>query len=454
MIFFAKSTRVKEFVAKGMRNPNIQGYLIRLIIGFLMHVGRMSASRAAESVRTESRHRANVMRFLAKSGVDASNWMNLYWMAVLALEQERQREGEWLFILDQTFCSQQGKKAENTYSMGNRKRRPKKGSRYNRKTAPRTVHAYVMGLLITPGGVRLPVCKPYYTKSYCEKKQRPYRKQTELAAELIAELSVSEKAKVIVLGDTAYEAKTIRTACAKRGYTWIVPINPERVLAGAKPRPKVRTLVVEMTANDFAPVRLDPTKGRYVAQRRLSRCRIGSKKKTRTFYVHSETREVHSVGMVQLVFSCKEQPQPGKAIPLSKILMTNDTTRLAASVVELYSLRWQIELFFKELKSMLGFHQYRFGRFEKVEGWVQASLLTFLFLEWTRARKLRQRGLDEKQRKWWQAQRTYGLTRAVRQQAEEGELLELARLTKTRTGRRKLIKTLRAANALEYRMPL
>jgi hypothetical protein len=452
MIFFAKSSKVKEFVGKGKQNANTQGYLMRLITAFLLHVGRMGASQAASAIRTQARHRANVTRFLARTGL-SRDWMQLYWMAVLVLEQETERAGPWFFILDQTFCSQQGQKTENTYSMGNRKRRPCQGRRYGRKTARRSVHAFVMGLLITPGGLRLPVCKDYFTKDYCLTTKRTYRKQTELAADLIDELQVPAKARVIVLGDTAFEAEVIRAACVRRGCTWIVPINPERVLAGVKPRPKVRSLVSAMTASDFVPVRLDPQQGRFVKQRRVSRCRLGPKMKTRTFHVHSETREVHSVGKVQLVFSCKEAPSKDKPIVLSKILMTNDTTLTAAVVVEMYSLRWQIELFFKELKSTLGFHQYRFRKYEKVAAWVQAALLAFLYLEWVRGKTLRETGLSQKKRDWWQRQRTYGLAGAVRQQAEEKELVELNRLIGTKTGLKKLKRTVREALPTEYRIP-
>jgi hypothetical protein len=452
MIFFTRSSKVKEFVGKGKQDANTQGYLMRLITAFLLHVGRMGATKAATAIRTEARHRANVTRFLARNGF-SRDWMQLYWMAVLVLEQETQRAGRWFFILDQTFCSQQGVKTENAYSMGNRKRRPCKGRRYGRKTARRSVHAFVMGLLLTPGGLRLPVCKDYFTKEYCLAKQRTYRKQTELAADLIDELQVPAGACVTVLGDTAFEAEVIRSACERRSYTWIVPINPERVLAGAKPRPKVRSLVSAMTATDFVPVRLDPQQGRFVQQRRVSRCRLGPKRKTRTFYVHSETREVHSVGTVQLVFSCKEAPTKDKPIALTKILMTNDTALAAAVVVEMYSLRWQIELFFKELKSTLGFHQYRFRKYEKVAAWVQAALLTFLYLEWVRGQKLRAPGLSSPKRDWWQRQRTYGLAGAVRQQAEEKELAELHRLIKTKTGLKQLKKTVRAALPTECRIP-
>ena len=36
--------------------------------------------------------------------------------------------------------------------------------------------------------------------------------------------------------------------------------------------------------------------------------------------------------------------------------------------------RWHIELFFKELKSTLGLHHYRFKKFEKAETWVTLCL--------------------------------------------------------------------------------
>ena len=76
--------------------------------------------------------------------------------------------------------------------------------------------------------------------------------------------------------------------------------------------------------------------------------------------------------------------------------MTNNQGLLAAEIVELYDLRWQIELFFKELKSTLGFHQYGFANFAAVESWVECCLITYLYLEWYRAKKLNRRGLSKK----------------------------------------------------------
>jgi DDE family transposase len=445
---------IKCFLKPGKIEPWIKGYIICFIAGFVAHLGRMSASQAAQAVRTRARHRANVVRFLAKQGW-SGDWCVLEQVAQLVLTAEAARGGTWVFIMDQTLVGQQGQKTENTFSTGNRKRRPCKGRRFQKyQYARKSCHCFVMGLLLTPSGIRIPCWRSYYTETYCAQKNRPYRKQTELAAELIEAALVPVGADVVVLGDTAFDAECIRDACAARGFTWIVPMNPERVLAGPKgKRPKVRSLVEKFSASQFAPVRLTPGTGRFVAQRRIARCRLGPKVKTRTWYVHGERRKVHSVGEVQIVFSTKEQPKRGKAVQVAKILMTNDCARSVAEIVELYTLRWQIELFFKELKGTLGFHQYRFRTFVKVETWVALCLLTFLYLEWYRARQLRQRGLTPKEKAWWRWQRTYGLCLAVRQQAEEAELNRLGQWTRTRAGVKKLKQLLRAARPLEYRAP-
>jgi len=441
---------IKSFFKATSLKPTTIGMLIRLVAAFTCHIGRMSAAQAAGSVRCEARHRAALVRFLAQVRW-SHDWAVLTQVAALLLAAEAKRQGTWVFIVDQTYCGQQGQKTENTFSRANYRPRAKKSQRRQKKHAKRSCHGFVLGLLVTPSGLRIPCCRCYYTEAYCAAQHKPYRKQTELAAELIRQVAVPEGAEVVVLGDTAFDADTIRSACAERHWTWIVPLNPERVLEVAKPRPKVWSLVAELKAEDFTPVRLTPGQGRFVAQRRIARCRLGPKVKTRTFYVHRERRLVHSLGDVQLVFSTKVKPEEGVGVTVQKILVSNDHKRTTADLVELYTLRWQIELFFKELKSTLGLHQYRFRRFRKVEAWVQACLIAFVYLEWYRARQLRRRDLSEAERRWWQWQRSYGLCGAVRQAAEDHDLTHLFRWSGTKTGRKKLRQHLRAALPLECR---
>src|SRR5439155_16315289 len=242
-------------------------------------------ARAAGAVRSEPRHRAQIARFLGRKMLRRWSPESFLRSQVLALES--QKSGTFLFVVDQTLTSQQGQKTENTFSSGNRQRRPCKGRRYSKyKYARKCCHCFVKGLLITPSGIRVPFSRSYYTREYCKAKKRLYRTQTELAAEMIAELPLPEGTKVVVLGDTAFDAASIRQACDKRKYTWIVPLNPERVLAGPKgKRPKVRSLVNGLKADQLLEIRLHAGQGPYVARRRVSPWRAGSHGNPRTYCV-------------------------------------------------------------------------------------------------------------------------------------------------------------------------
>ena len=436
---------LKRFLKPVGLNERMSALVIRCVVAFVMHFGRMAAARAAIAVRSEPRHRAQVCRFLGRKLLRRLSPAKVLRDQLLLLESRL--SGTFFFLVDQTLTSQQGVKTENTFSMGNRQRRPRKGRRYNKyKHARRTCHCFVKGLLITPSGIRIPFSKSYYTRDYCKAKNRPYRTQTELAAEMITELPLVEGTKVVVLGDTAFDAACIREACAKRKYTWIVPLNPERVVAGPKgKRPKVKALVNGLKADQLIEIRLHAGKGPYVEQRRVSPWRVGSKVKPRTYYVHQRRQAVHSVGEVQLVFSTRTKPTKNQPVEMQKILMTNDLSLSAKQIVELYGLRWQIELFFKELKSTLGFHQYRFRTFDRVEGWDELAQVTVLYLEWYRARQLQRRDLSEEKKKWCRWQRTHGLGMAVRQAAEQADLEEVAQRLETPTGLQRLRRLLKRA---------
>lgn len=425
--------------------------LTRCVAGFLEHVGHMSASAAAGAIRTQACHRANIVRYLARLGV-SRDWRMLEVLAEQLLQMESRHAGRWIFIVDQTYSGQSGAKTENTFSRANYRPRPKKSGRKQKKWPRRSCQGFVMGLLITPSGFRIPSCRCYYTKAYSQAKGLTYRTQTEWAAELIRQVPVPVGARAYVVGDTAFDAQCIRAACAERGFFWVVPVNPERRLAGRPGRRRrVRSLVKDFTANNFAAYELQPGRGDGRVHRRLSRFRLGRKAKRRTYYVHGEQRNVHSVGKALLVFSTKEKPQARQAVRVQKILWTNDTALSPAEVVDLYDRRWQIELFFKELKSTLGFARHRFRQFAKVEGWAQVCLVAFVYLEWRRGRALRQRALSEPERRFWVSQRTYGGCQAVRQHAEAHDLTQLDAWMRTATGRRKLRQALRLARPPEYR---
>ena len=58
--------KLKEFVGQAKLNVDRESLVIRMLVAFLMHRGRMSAAQAAGAVRTEPRHRAQLGRFLGR----------------------------------------------------------------------------------------------------------------------------------------------------------------------------------------------------------------------------------------------------------------------------------------------------------------------------------------------------------------------------------------------------
>jgi hypothetical protein len=155
---------IKAFFQATTLKANAVGRLIRLVAAFTCHLGRLSAAQAAGAIRSQARHRAALVRFLAQLRW-SRDWLVLTQVADLLLQAESRRQGIWIFLVDQTYCGQQGQQTENTFRRANYRPRPKKGQRRQKKYAKRSCHGFIMGLLLTPSGLRIPCCRCYYTEA-------------------------------------------------------------------------------------------------------------------------------------------------------------------------------------------------------------------------------------------------------------------------------------------------
>lgn len=443
--------RLKGFVEAMSLSPFATQMVVRMVLAFLSHRVRMSCSQAAVAVQAAPLDRSQVTRFLARTRWKQRDINAPVRRRLLMLEKRR---GSFLFVIDATLVGQAGKKTENTYSTGDKSRgKRRKGARFHKyRHARRSCHSFTFGLLITPSGYRIPVQIPHYTKEYCQSQGVTHRTTAEAAAAMIDALEIPAKAEVYVLGDTAYDAAVVQRACARRNFFWVTPANPERVYdCPAGPRPKLRDRLKKLSRVPSQNYRMRPTEGEFVPHRRLSRWRVGPKVKSRWYRVYQETADVRSVGRVRLVFSTtKEDLRQANPSEL-KILMTNALHLTAKQIVDLYTCRWQIELFFKECKSRLGFAQYRLQQFEAVRGWVELTLTTVLLLETMRAEKLANRQLTKKEKQWWRVQRLHGLGEALIQETEGHELQYLADRLKTPGGIAKLKRLIPYGSPKEFR---
>ena len=83
---------VKSFFRKAKFTDHAQDFVLRMIIAFMFHIGRMSASQGAVAIRTSVRHRAQVTRFLHGSGL-ANGSEEYQRLAAAVIDMESRRRG-------------------------------------------------------------------------------------------------------------------------------------------------------------------------------------------------------------------------------------------------------------------------------------------------------------------------------------------------------------------------
>lgn len=456
MIFSESLPFAKAFFAAAKLPETTVGLLTRFVVACLSTL--RSASQAADSIRTAPRHRAQRVRFLARQGW-SKDWLTLERLADTLLEACLQEQGRWLFILDQTTHTTLGLHAQNTYSCRNATKRRRNSDRKQKKTPPRLNHVFVCAVLVSPRtGTRIPFVRPWYTQEYCKQqaaKAKPkspppaFLTQADIAAEMIRAVSLPKGCRVLVLGDTAYEARQVRAACKERGFDWITPANPERALAGKRPRRRLWGLAKDIDADSLTRIELCPGLTDWWRHQRGSKPKAWRGKYARRYWARAETLDVHNVGTVLAVFSTNERPEAGGKVEAKKVLLTNLVGWGVEQVTAAYSARWQIEIVFKERKSELGLSNYRVRDFGEVEGWARACFIAFCYLEHYRLHRWR----DAEAKEWWFRQRTRGLKTQVLLDIEAADLDLVAAKMQTEEGRLWLLRRLRNAVPLEQRTP-
>lgn len=431
MIFATSLPGFKSFLGKSVDGCVDFGHVVAFVGCILLPtVARRSVFAAGRAIRSDLRNAANLLRFLGGSKSPAAL---LVAAQQCLLDEASVRDPRLhLLLLDSTSMSHQGEQSENTYSCGNTKSRPKKSSRKQKPTHRRCCHCFVFALLLCPDGTRIPYFLPFYTEEYCKIRNWCHKTQADLAAQLIDSLPLAANIPVMVVGDTAFEAKQIRRSCAKRNYDWIVPLNPERRLAVSKPRPKVLSLCQSLKDSDFSKVSFRLDEGELSPMARVSPGRSQSSKHQRVYWAHKRIADVLSVGEVVLLFSSKQGPNKTQAIKVQKVLMSNAQQADMEQLLHWYSLRWQIELFFKEMKSQLGMAQYQTRDFDRVKGWVTLCVLSFCYLEWRRRECLAK--ASKKEQPYWQAARMQAMRACLRREVEGEDILELIRLAQNPDG--------------------
>jgi hypothetical protein len=193
--------------------------------------------------------------------------------------------------------------------------------------------ATIMGRGYTiPFGIRL-----YIKEQDCPALNRPFKKITQLAAELINEFKPPKGVHIRVLFDSYYLCPVVVKACRKKGFRFVSTLKSNRNLFknGRK-----------LKAGAYGPNLFRRSRKKIY---RLKKCH-GT---VRYRYVDAGWLKVSRLGRLHVIFSRKN----GERKTLG--LVTDDPKLSAIQMMKTYSQRWSIEVFFKDSKQLLGLGQYQ-----------------------------------------------------------------------------------------------
>jgi hypothetical protein len=468
---------VKAFfrsVVPGLSKP-IRRALPVMVLALLLAPHRRCLKTLAGMVLGYREHAATISRRLRNRLWKTRAWyVQLYkalwldtdrWERKVAGRQKR----HWMVVIDTTYHGTMSECMENLICF----------SRYpdSRKRSTAN-HAFLMGLILTDKGGRLPLPrKSYYTKAYCTKKRRRYRSLNDLAAAMIREVSVPAGVDVTVVYDSAFDAKQVHQAARKRGFREVFPLDPNRNLSASAdtegaglPGEKVVHWTRTWQREEFALLELQVENEDHVFFRRRHRDNLRRLKTERRYAAAARRATVSKLGDCLIVASYKENPkvklQAGEsadwwtyhASPVvynrnqrqqprrwhAKVLACTDATATARQVIEWYEVRWHIETFFRELKSRMQLGCYVLMHFEAVERYLDLLLMGFLLLEQQRLRDLQRAGPPaERGREEWVHARTTDRLRSLEAMCDVWNVQTIERRMSTSRGRARLLKELR-----------
>jgi hypothetical protein len=200
-----------------------------LLHGLLLAIKRRSLEVLGEATLLHWLCAGSVCRWLARLRFPVDRWHEHACRRLLALAARQAGEGPWFALFDGTDTKRGGlAKIQNTRRYGKKPKR-KKGGRPSTQT-----HTFVLGLLLLPCGLRLPLPrKSWYTKAYAKSQGLTYRTQIELVEALLCWLGplLPTGVNLVVLADSYFGASRLFNLCREHDWTLITKLKRNRTFA-------------------------------------------------------------------------------------------------------------------------------------------------------------------------------------------------------------------------------
>jgi len=260
---------------------------------------------------------------------------------------------------------------------------------------------------------------------------------------MLGELRVPEDVDVVVVFDSAFDAGVIHRVCRRRGFCAVFPIDPNRVLARTLVQDAAYLSGKEVVAwtrsrsrKGFALLDLAVDNEDHVFARRRHADNLRVTKTKRRYAVEARPATVSKLGDCLIVASYKENPK----VRLQPDQSAEWWAYHQAPVSYRREDRWQVELFFRELKSRMQFECYVLMKFEAVERYLDLLLMGLLLLEQQRLRDMQRAG--GKVGAVWVQARTTDRLRMLEVLCQRWNVQCLARRLRTPGGTRRVLRDL------------
>lgn len=443
--------------------PEQRGYAKATVIAILFCREKITMELIGSILPDFQRNKSSVSRMYSHAHFFTQDiaWQSVMIVCKLAHKQipigQRGTRRPWILIFDSTHRTRFGKLLDNLIST-------------HGENSKKRFYAFVWPLLISPSGVRITLPPMMWlSRSYAKQHHRKHQTQPRLAATTLRYLAAKLKKanldfNLVILADSAFDCKELWQICQKHNqtslYFWTIITSSSRERCLGSNGPKASRLAGQKVLNVMynQPLvrkkKLDPFQLTGIPLRSRQKFSHNKRQKTSSSTVYSYAQKqlrVADIGDANVVLSykLKDRSQHESQAPW-RILLCNNHFMSAEEIICYYSMRWEIETFFREQKSNFAFKHFQAHNHKACSRFVDLLCLSFNFLEFDRIQLLEHPDptlLDSQQELNWL--RTKGLTEIFKRQAAADSIKWLFERLQTPFGIRRLRKAL-----LKLKMPL
>ena len=218
---------------------------------------------------------------------------------------------------------------------------------------------------------------PFYTKSYCRKHGMTYKTENTLVVEYISNLNLTDyigshqPKHVVVLADSGYDDRKIENAIIKKKWHFIIALNKNR---SVKSKNSYLSTPKSKGWSEVAQFFKDHRRVKWETIRLFTN--RSKKKKRMEFRIRQTKGYLRHVGYVLLACSeFKKRPRGRR-----KYLACSDLKASTRQIAIGYRMRWDIEIFHKEIKMFLGFEDVATTHFASVIAHVHWVYCAYILL--------------------------------------------------------------------------